>query len=200
MAKELIYDPISPGQLLRDWLATKTLCCVARKSTFQYYDKHLWLPIRERINSVLKSVDRTPDDLELLSCCYTGELFRVQYYNERAKAHVYPLGCYQSWSTEHGLEALSSIGGRILLIRGHSHPEDYAIRTIDLLVCLQPEIREPLFTGMHELSRYCCEHEVVMPITRESIDEIYIVEAEHLTNWKEYATPLASEKWFRNSW
>jgi hypothetical protein len=195
-----IFNPLLLSHELRNWLATKTLGGVARKGTFQYYDKHLWLPVRNHIESILEHSSRTPDDLELLSCCYTGELFRVQNYNERARSYVYPLGCYQSWATENGLTALSSIGGQVLVIHGYARPEDYAIRTIDLMVYMQPEIWGPLFSGTHELSRYCREHEVAMPITKKSIVGMYVVEAKDLANWRNCGIPLAQEKWFRNNW
>lgn len=200
MNKEVINDPVFLIQELSDWLATKTLGGATKKSTFQYYDKHLWLPLRKQLDFIMNKNQRSLSDLEMLSCCYTGELFRVHRYFERAKSHIYPLGCYQSWCTEAGLDALSSLGGQVLLLRGHANPEDYAIRTIDLLLHLQPEIRKPLFSGTHALSRYCREHEVVMPITKDNIDGIFIMEAAHLSNWRNCGKPLSPEKWFRNNW
>ena len=92
------------------------------------------------------------------------------------------------------------MGGEVILIRGHATISDYAISTSELLLNIQPEIWSLFFTGQHELSRYKNEHEVVMPILVENIDEILIVDSAHLCEWSTYGTPLSREKWFRNNW
>ena len=185
---------------LRNWLTTKTLCGHSHKSSFLYYDKQLWLPLKRTIESINKRANKSIEELELLSCCYTGELFRIQNYNENKRAHIFPLGRYQSWCTEDGLDVLSKTGGCVLLIRGHASPEDCAIKTMELMFYLKPEISGLLFSGKHELSRYIKEHEVVMPIKKPNIDSVYIVESKHLAEWRSFAEPLKQEKWFRNNW
>ena len=185
---------------LNDWLTTKTLGGFSRKSSFQYYDKHLWKPIQNALKSITEHTEKSIEELELLSCCYSGELFRVHNYNKRVLAHVFPLGCYQSWCTEDGLEALSGLGGQVLLIRGHASPEDFAIKTLELMLYLKPEIFKPLFSGHHELCRYVPESEVSMPIKKSNVDGMYVVEADRLAEWRTFAKPIEQEKWFRNNW
>ena len=185
---------------LRSWLTTKTLGGFSRKSSFQYYDKHLWMPIQNILKSIACNADKSSEELELLSCCYSGELFRVHNYNKCARAHVFPLEHYQSWCAEDGLEALSGLGGQVLLIRGHASPEDYAIKTIELMLFLEPEIFGPLLSGRHELCRYVPECEIAMPIRKSNVDDLYVVDAAHLTEWRNFGTPIKQEKWFRNNW
>lgn len=185
---------------LRSWLTTKTLGGTSHKSFFQYYDKKLWLPIRKMLEHAASSKMPSISEAELLSCHYSGELFRVQRYYKRKHGQVYPLGCYQSWSREAGLQALSNIGGEILLIRGHASPLDYAISTSELLLNVNPEIWSQVFCGRHELSRYKNECEVVMPINTDNIDAILVVESIHLCEWRTCGIPLPKEKWFRNNW
>ena len=199
MSTSLLSD-LNISADLRSWLVTKTLGGFSHKSFFQYYDKQLWMPIKNVLETIKERTNNSIDELELLSCCYTGELFRVQHYNERARAHVFPLGCYQSWCTEEGLDALSRIGGRVLLIRSHATSDDYAIDTIKLMAYLEPEIWGRLFSGTHELSRYVPECEVVMPIKKTNVDNMYVVEATRLTEWKSFGEPIKQEKWFRNNW
>ncbi len=188
------------SEILNNWLTTKTLGGFSQKSSFQYYDKHLWKPIRNTLKSIAEHTDKSIEELELLSCCYSGELFRVHNYNKRARAHIFPLECYQSWCTEDGLEALSGLGGQVLLIRGHASLEDFAIKTLDLMLYLKPEIFELLLSGHHELCRYVSEHEVSMPIRKSNVDGVYVVEASHLTEWRNFSKPVEQEKWFRNNW
>ena len=197
---ELFLIDSSIRDKLRSWLTTKTLGGVPKKDSFKYYDKHLWIPIRNTLKSIVDSGDKSIEERELLSCCYSGELFRIHTYNKRLRAHVYPLECYQSWCTEGGLEAFSRRGGQVLLIRGHANPEDYAIKTIELMFYLEPDIFWPVFSGHHELCRYVPEYEVAMPIRKENIDELYVVDSAHLTEWRNYGTPVMREKWFRNNW
>lgn len=185
---------------LKSWLTTKTLCGYSHKSSFHYYDKQLWLPLKKSIESINKSTNKSIEELELLSCCYTGELFRIQNYNERKHAHIFPLGCYQSWCMEEGLDALSKSGGRVILIQGRAYPEDYAIKTMELMLYLKPEICRLLFSGKHELSRYMKECEIVMPIKEPNIENVYVIESKHLTEWRNFAEPIPQEKWFRNYW
>ena len=185
---------------LKSWLTTKTLGGTSHKSFFQYYDKKLWLPIRKMLENAASSKTPSISEAELLSCRYSGELFRIQRYYKRKHGQVYPLGCYQSWSREAGLQALSNIGGEILLIRAHASPLDYAISTSELLLNINPEVWSLVFCGRHELSRYKNECEVVMPISTDNIDELLVVESAHLCEWRTYGTPLPKEKWFRNNW
>ena len=70
------------------------------------------------------------------------------------------------------MEAFSRRGGQVVLIRGHANPEDYAIKTIELMLYLEPDIFWPVFSGHHELCRYVPEYEVAMPIRKENIDEL----------------------------
>lgn len=201
MAKEDIHSTLhSYYEEFHNWLTTKTLGGHSYKSTFQYYDKHLWLPIKELLVRAYENDNRSLPEAELLSCCYTGELFRVHRFYKKKHRHVYPLSCYQSWSRESGLEALSKMGGEVLLIRGHATISDYAISTSELLLNMQPDIGSLFFSGQHELSRYKNENEVVMPIRVENIDEVLVVDSVHLCEWSTYGTPLPREKWFRNNW
>lgn len=185
---------------LRGWLTTKTLGGTSHKSFFQYYDKRLWLPIRKMLENAASNETPSISEAELLSCHYSGELFRVQRYYKRKHGHIYPLGYYQSWSREAGLQALSNIGGEVLLIHGHASPLDYAISTSELLLNVNPDVWSQVFCGRHELSRYKNECEVVMPIRVGSIDEILVVESAHLCEWRTYGIPLSKEMWFRNNW
>ena len=184
---------------LHSWLTTKTLGGHSHKSTFQYYDKSLWLPVKELLVSAYENENRSLPEAELLSCCYTGEFFRIHRFYKNKHSHVYPLGCYQSWSRESGLEALSKIGGEVILIRGHATISDYAISTSELLLNMQPDIWFLFFSDQHKLSRYKNEHEVVMPIRVTNVDEILVVEAAHLCDWRACGIPLPKEKWFRNN-
>ena len=185
---------------LKSWLTTKTLGGTSHKSFFQYYDKKLWLPIRKMLENAALGNPPSTFDEDLLSCRYTGELFRVQRYNKRKHGQVFPLGCYQSWSREAGLQALSNLGGEVLLIRGHASPSDYAISTAELLLNVNPKVWSLFFCGQHELSRYKNECEVVMPIRVDNIDEMLVVESKHLCDWHTYGTALPQSKWFRNGW
>lgn len=82
--KKEIYDYMDLIQLYPEifsWLTGKTLGGIARKGYFQYFDKELWLPIKEFIISVREKENKTKLDYEFLSCCYTGEVYRIQTYN-----------------------------------------------------------------------------------------------------------------------
>lgn len=185
---------------LRSWLTTKTLGGTTHKSFFQYYDQSLWLPIQKILKNIASHKIPSISEVEFLSCHYTGELFRVQSFYKRRRGHVYPLGCYQSWAREPGLQALSKMGGEVLLIRGHASSSDYAISTSELLLNVNPEIWFQAFSGKNELSRYKNECEVVMPINTDNIDEILIMDSAQLCEWRTCGTPLPKEKWFRNNW
>ena len=184
------------------WLASKTLGEEARKSYYQYYDKELWLPIREIIISIRDKKDKTKIDIELLECCYIGEVYRIHRYNDCRKGHIYTWGCYQSWAQEEGLEKLSKMGGTALLLCGHAIEDDFALNTFDLLCFMFRNFKVSVPNGFHEpkqLLVYEEEFEIVMPIKQDVLDKVVIVDSRELTNWRECGTELPREKWLRRS-
>lgn len=185
------------------WLASKTLGEGARKSYYQYYDKELWLPIKEIIISIMDKKDKSKIDNELLNCCHIGEVYRIHRYSNRKNGYICPLGYYQSWTLEKGIEKLSKIGGKVLLLCGHATEEDFAINTFDLLCFMFGNFQVTIPDIFHEpkqLLAYEDEYEIVMPIKQESIDNVVIVDAREIVNWRECGVELQKEKWFRNSY
>lgn len=182
------------------WLASKTLGEDARKSYYQYYDKELWLPIKEIIISIRDKKDKTKIDNELLECCYIGEVYRIHRYNDCKKGHIYPWGCYQSWAQEEGLEKLTKMGGTVLLLCGHATEEDFAINTFDLLCFMFRNFKVAIPDRFHEAKQlliYEDEFEIAMPIKQESLDKVMIVDSREISNWRECGVELTQEKWFR---
>ena len=47
---------------LNDWLTTKNLGGFSRKSSFQYYDKHLWKPIQNALKSITEHTEKSIEE------------------------------------------------------------------------------------------------------------------------------------------
>ena len=201
--KKEIYDymdliPLYPE--IFSWLTGKTLGGVAKKGYFQYFDKELWLPIKELIISVREKKNKSKLDYEFLSCCYTGELYRIQTYNPRKKGFVYPMGYYQSWAGKEGLEEISRMGGSLLLLCGHATEKDVAIDTFRLLCFMFKYFDINIPDICHEpsqLCRYEKECEIVMPIHKESIDNLVVIDAKNIIKWRTDGNSLPKDKWYR---
>ena len=189
-----LYPPIFK------WLTSKTLGEGAKKSYYQYYDKELWLPIKDIIISIRDKKDKSKIDNELLECCHIGEVYRIHRYNDCKKGHIYPWGCYQSWALEGGLEKFTKLGGTVLLLCGHAAEEDFAINTFDLLCFMFRNFQIVIPDRFHEpkqLLTYEDELEIVMSIKQESLDNVVIVDSREIINWRECGVELPKEKWFR---
>lgn len=186
--------------LIYQWLTTQTLGGYSKKSKFQYYDKKLWIPLQEMFREVGKVEYKSLLDEEFLKCCYMGNVYRIQTYNERLKGYICPLGCYQSWTTEDGFEAISRIGGNVLLICGHVNENTIAINTFELLCfiirCFKPMLPYDRYHPKN-LEMYEPEFEIVMPIKESLIDKVIIVDSKKIEAWKTVGIEIPYNKWFR---
>ena len=75
---------------INSWLTTKTLGGYSTKSNFQYYNKVLWLPLRNLYLAVKAKESTTAVDEEFLACIYTGKVFRIHNYSDTKKGDVKP--------------------------------------------------------------------------------------------------------------
>ena len=183
-----------------DWLTTKTLGGYSTKSNFQYYNKVLWLPLRDLYLAVKAKERKTTVDEEFLACIYTGKVFRIHNYSESKKGYIKPYGLYQSWASHSGLDELSRYGGMWLLICGELTEADIGFDTFALLtfmaryqlIAFTEERQHPKY-----LIRYEDEHEVAAPLTESVITDVRCVESANLTAWEDHSETIPKELWFK---
>ena len=163
------------------WLTVKTPGSRSTISRFNYYDKNVWLPIKNKIIELDKKKKLTKLELQFLKCRYTGNAYRAIDYSSRVKGHVCPTEKYQSCSkTIKGIKALK-LTGKNILIELDATKELVAIDVFELL-CFMLENKlvrqkERLQHELRTLLKYEEEEEVAIPMYKYAIKNISVVDA-----------------------
>lgn len=166
---------------------------------FKNYDKNVWKPIKYKIQELEKNNKLTDLEKEFLKCKYVGSGYRVFCYDKRKKGQVYIINTYQSCSkSEQGVKNVTNLHGELVLIQLYAYEEQYAIDVFELLCFMYKNklinIEDCKCYDPKRLVNYEKEEEVLIPITGNTIRNIYIVNYE-----KNEYRELLNEKWFRKS-
>lgn len=180
------------------WLTFKTPGSDSTISRFKYYDKNVWLPIKNKIIELEQNRNLNKLEMEFLKCRYTGKAYRAMYYNSRERGYVCPIERYQSCSkTIEGIKALKLTGENIL-IELDVTKELVAIDVFELL-CFMVENKLVRYTDkLENLLRYQEEEEVAIPMYEQAIKKISVVDFSDNNNILENSKIIEKDKWFRN--
>ena len=175
---------------------------ISNFSILKYYDKNVWLPIKNKIIELDKKKKLNKLELDFIKCRYTGKAYRAIDYSPRAKGYVYPIERYQSCSrTINGIKALKLTGENIL-IELDVTKELVAIDVFELL-CFMVENKlvsqkDNMQYRLKNLLTYEEEEEVAIPMYEFAIKKIRLVDFSDKNCILEDSKLIEKDKWFRN--
>lgn len=182
---------------LYDWLSGVTPGEHNSLRFYNYYEKKVWIHIKNKICELEQKKNKTKIDKDFLKCKYIGIAFRVLNNYSKRRGQLYPINKYQSCSLSIESVKNVSISGNVTLVTIDASPELCAIDIFELLIFMKKYnlIREEDLTlkNINNLLRYEDEGEVVVPITKDNIINMQFV------NFKDNKfEDISKDKWFRN--
>ena len=185
-------------KIIYKWLVVKTPGENPGIASYKYYDKLAWNIVRELIIKTEKKENLTNEEREFLRCKYQGKAYRIIEYNPKNKGHICITKTYQSCSRDiEGIKMVPLYGNK-LLIELIAIEDTYAIDVFELL-CFMIKNELIDFNDMQNyniknLERYENEREVVIPMTKNNIVNVSVIDS----NGNQIEI-IPREKWFRES-
>lgn len=178
------------------WLAGKTPGEHTCISYFIYYDKNVWEKIKSKIIELENKNNLSILEKEFIKCKYEGKAYRVINYNSRNKGHVCITNTYQSCSKDiDGVKNVNVYGDKIL-IELIARKESYAIDIFKLLSFMIKNqiinIQDMERCNILNLEKYLCEKEVIVPLIKENIVNVSVVNFTKGTSKN-----ILKNQWFR---
>ncbi len=184
---------------LYSWLAATTPGEMPYIRVYKYYDKKVWQKVKSKLVELDNKKNINNIEKEFIKCRYVGTAYRVLCYNSKRKlGEIYPISYYQSCSkTKKGIKEVPLCGNRIL-VKLSIKKKYYAIDIFKLLEFmvkynLIPKDRDMFqFYNIYNLERYEKEEEVVVPLLKEYINNVLLIDKNGET-----IKQIEKEKWFR---
>lgn len=180
------------------WLAGTTPGEHTCISYFKQYDKNVWDKIKNKIIELENKNRLSKIEKEFIKCKYEGKAYRVINYNSRNKGHVCITNTYQSCSKNiEGIKNVNLYGNKIL-INLIAVKETYAIDVFELLSFMIKNkiinIQDMERCNLYNLEKYLCEKEVVVPLTKESIENIKVIDLKN-----NILKEIPKNEWYRKN-
>ena len=180
-----------------DWITTHTPGKHRGISVFEYYNKQVWDKIRNKFVELESKKSLSKIEQEFLKCRYVGIAYRVMEYCPRKKGYIYTNCLYQSCCKNlDAVKKINVLGDRIL-IKLKTTKQIYAIDIFELLIfMLKHQLinkQDILQRRLEQLLMYEEEKEIVVPILKNSIINVFIVNSEF-----KVLKEINSEQWFRD--